>query len=96
MLASLVIQLIALATPLLTQTIIDKVVVHRTHSTLIVIVVGMAVFMLFSALLSWLCQYPVLHTGNRVDAVLGASVFEHLFKLPPLSVVSQRFHARSS
>ncbi len=84
LLASLVIQLIALATPLFTQTIIDKVVVHHSQSTLLVIAIGMAVFMLFSAGLSWLRQYLVLHTGNRVDAVLGSAVFERLFKLPPL------------
>lgn len=84
LLASLVIQLIALATPLFTQAIIDKVVVHRTESTLIVLAIGMFMFMLFSAGLSWLRQYLVLHTGNRVDAVLGASVFERLFKLPPM------------
>lgn len=97
--ASLVIQLIALATPLFTQAIIDKVVVHHTQSTLIVIAIGMAVFMLFSAGLSWLRQYLVLHTGNRVDAVLGSSVFEHLFKLPPMyfqhrptGVIAARLH----
>lgn len=99
LLASLVIQLIALATPLFTQTIIDKVVVHRTQSTLIVIAIGMAVFMVFSAGLSWLRQYLVLHTGNRVDAVLGSSVFERVFKLPPLyfqhrptGVIAARLH----
>ena len=99
LLASLVIQLIALATPLFTQAIIDKVVVHRTQSTLVVIALGMIVFMLFSAALSWLRQYLVLHTGNRVDAVLGASVFERLFKLPPLyfqhrptGVIAARLH----
>lgn len=99
LLASLVIQLIALATPLFTQAIIDKVVVHHTQSTLIVIALGMAVFMLFSAALSWLRQYLVLHTGNRVDAVLGSSVFERLFKLPPLyfqhrptGVIAARLH----
>jgi len=80
---SLVIQLLALATPLFTQLVIDKVVVHRTESTLIVIGVGLAVFMIFSAILSWIRQYLVLHTGNRVDAVLGAAVFEHVLKLPP-------------
>ena len=83
LLASLVIQLLALGTPLFTQTIIDKVVVHRTESTLIVIGIGMTVFMIFSALLTWVRQYLVLHTGNRVDAVLASSVFDHLFKLPP-------------
>ncbi|MBX9868793.1 MAG: peptidase domain-containing ABC transporter, partial [Burkholderiaceae bacterium] len=99
LLASLVIQLIALATPLFTQAIIDKVVVHRTQSTLVVIALGMLVFMIFSAGLSWLRQYLVLHTGNRVDAVLGSAVFEHLFKLPPLyfqhrstGVIAARMH----
>jgi len=83
LLASLVIQLLALGTPLFTQTIIDKVVVHRTESTLIAIGIGMAVFMVFSALLTWVRQYLILHTGNRVDAVLASEVFDHLFKLPP-------------
>jgi subfamily B ATP-binding cassette protein HlyB/CyaB len=97
--ASLIIQLLALGVPLLTQAIIDKVVVHRTESTLIAIAIGMAVFMLFSAALTWVRQYLVLHTGNRVDAVLGAAVFEHLFKLPPryfehrpTGVIAARLH----
>ncbi|MHB1677388.1 MAG: peptidase domain-containing ABC transporter [Sulfuriferula sp.] len=99
LIASLIIQLLALGTPLFTQVIIDKVVVHRTQSTLIVIGIGLAVFMLFSALLSWVRQYLILHTGNRVDAVLGAAVFEHLFKLPPryfehrpTGVITARLH----
>jgi ATP-binding cassette, subfamily B, bacterial HlyB/CyaB len=83
LIASLFIQLLALGTPIFTQVVIDKVVVHRTQSTLMVIAIGMGLFAIFSALLSWVRQYLVLHTGNRVDAVLGAAVFEHLLKLPP-------------
>jgi subfamily B ATP-binding cassette protein HlyB/CyaB len=83
LIASLFIQLLALGTPVFTQVVIDKVVVHRTQSTLAVIAMGMALFAIFSALLSWVRQYLVLHTGNRVDAVLGSAVFEHLLKLPP-------------
>jgi len=83
LIASLLIQLLALGTPVFTQIVIDKVVVHRTASTLAVIGIGMVIFTVFSALLSWIRQYLVLHTGNRVDAVLGAAVFEHLLKLPP-------------
>lgn len=82
LLASLAIQLMALATPLFTQVVIDKVVVHHTINTLIVIGVAMAVFMIFSAIMSWVRQYLILHTGNRIDAVLGSKVFEHLVKLP--------------
>ncbi|MDH5206031.1 MAG: peptidase domain-containing ABC transporter [Hylemonella sp.] len=99
LIASLVIQLLALGVPLFTQIIIDKVVVHRTQSTLIVIGIGLAVFMVFSALLTWVRQYLVLHTGNRVDAVLGATVFAHLLKLPtryfehrPTGVIAARLH----
>ena len=98
--ASLVIQLIALATPLFTQVIIDKVVTHQTASTLAVIAAGLVIFMLFSAALTWVRQYLVLHTGNRVDAQLGSAVFEHLFRLPlryfehrPTGVIAARMHA---
>ncbi|HMV07147.1 MAG TPA: peptidase domain-containing ABC transporter, partial [Accumulibacter sp.] len=32
--------------------------------------------------MTWLRQYLILHTGNRIDAVLGAQVFRHLLQLP--------------
>jgi len=80
--ASLAMQLVALATPLFTQVVIDKVVVHHTESTLWVVGTALIMFMLFSAGMSWMRQYLVLHTGNRVDAVLGQTVFRHLFRLP--------------
>ena len=81
LLASLFIQLIGLAMPLFTQAIIDKVVVHQTQSTLIAIAIGLVMFMLFNTGMSWLRQYLVLHTGNRVDAVLGSRVFRHLLQV---------------
>jgi len=81
-LASLAIQLVALATPLFTQVVIDKVVVHQTRSTLVTIAVAMALFVLFSSAMTWMRQYLIIHTGNRVDAILGAKVFRHLFRLP--------------
>ncbi|PPK76522.1 ATP-binding cassette, subfamily B, HlyB/CyaB [Methylobacter tundripaludum] len=82
LLASLALQLVGLATPLFTQTVIDKVIVHHSMSTLVVIAVGMAIFMVFNAVMSWVRQYLVTHTGNRIDSVLGAQVFAHLFRLP--------------
>ncbi len=82
LLASLAIQLVGLATPIFTQVVIDKVVVHHTESTLWVVGLGLAMFMAFGAVMTWMRQYLVLHTGNRVDAVLGHSVFRHLFRLP--------------
>ena len=81
--ASLVLQLIALAVPLCTQVVIDKVVVHHTASTLAVILSALGLFVAFGAALSYARQYLLLHTGNRIDAVLGMRVFEHLLRLPP-------------
>lgn len=80
--ASLALQLVGLATPLFTQVVIDKVVVHQTQSTLVAIGVGLALALLFSAAFTWVRQYLVLHTGNRIDAVLGSRVFCHLLRLP--------------
>lgn len=82
LLASLLIQLVGLATPLFTQVIIDKVVVHQIKSTLIVLGLALIMFMIFTAIMTWLRQYLVLHTGNRIDAVLGSNVFRHLLRLP--------------
>jgi subfamily B ATP-binding cassette protein HlyB/CyaB len=99
LLASLSIQLMALATPLFTQAIIDKVIVHQTHSTLMVVGFALAMFMLFSAAMTWVRQFLVIHTGNRIDAVLGTYVFSHLLRLPvryfeqrPTGVVVSRLH----
>lgn len=82
LIASLILQLVGLATPLFTQVIIDKVVVHQTQSTLIAIGAGMVFAIIFSASFTWIRQYLVIHTGNRIDAVLGHRVFAHLLKLP--------------
>jgi len=82
LLASLAVQTMALATPVFTQVIIDKVIIHQTMSTLAVIAVALGVFVVFTAVMKWVRQYLVLHTGNRIDAVLGVQVFEHLLKLP--------------
>lgn len=97
--ASFAIQLVALAAPLCTQVVIDKVIVHQTLNTLTVIAIVLGIFLLFNAGMSWVRQYLVLHTGNRVDAVLGTRTFGHLLALPvryfehrPTGVLVARLH----
>jgi len=82
LIASFFIQLLALLVPLLTQTVIDKVMTHRTLNTLTVIAAALLLVTLFSSVLSWLRQYYVIHAGTRIDAVLAADVFSHLLRLP--------------
>jgi subfamily B ATP-binding cassette protein HlyB/CyaB len=80
--ASFVIQLFALATPLIFQVVIDKVLVHRGLSTLEVLVAGLALIAIFDATLSGLRTYLFSHTSNRIDVELGTRIFRHLLRLP--------------
>ena len=82
LLASLVIHLVALAAPLVSLEIIDNVLPHQTRGSLVVLACSLAFVIVFTAVVSWLRQYLVLHTGNRIDAVLGNQVLRHLLRLP--------------
>ncbi len=80
--ASLFVQLFALATPIFFQLVVDKVLVHKGLSTLIVLVVGMVTLGLFETVLQFLRTYTLSHTTNRIDVELGRRLFHHLFRLP--------------
>lgn len=80
--AALVIQLFALTTPLFTQIIIDKVLVHKSISTLNVVAVGMLIIIVFEGGLNILQTHLMAHTSNRIDVTLGGRVVNHLLRLP--------------
>lgn len=82
MIASLFVQFCALATPLFFQLVVDKVLVHKASSTLLVLVVGLAALGLFETLLQYLRAYTLTHTTNRIDVELGRRLFHHLLRLP--------------
>ncbi len=82
LLSSFVLQLFALLTPLFTQVVIDKVLVHKGFTTLHVLAIGMVALALFDALLSGLRTYLFSHTTNRIDVGLGAQLFRHILSLP--------------
>ena len=80
--ASLFVQLFALATPIFFQLVVDKVLVHKGMSTLVVLVIGMVTLGLFETILQFLRTYTLSHTTNRIDVELGRRLFHHLFRLP--------------
>jgi subfamily B ATP-binding cassette protein HlyB/CyaB len=80
--ASFFLQLFALISPLFFQVVIDKVLVHRTLSTLDVLVVGLIAVAIFETVLGILRTYLFAHTTNRIDVELGARLFRHLVALP--------------
>lgn len=80
--ASLVLQIFALATPLIFQVVIDKVLVHKGVTTLNVLSVALVAIVLFETLLGALRAYLFTHTTSRVDVELGAKLYRHLLGLP--------------
>lgn len=80
--ASFFLQLFALLTPLFTQVVIDKVLVHKGFTTLHVLAIGMIALAIFDATLGGLRTYLFSHTTNRIDVGLGAQLFRHILALP--------------
>jgi subfamily B ATP-binding cassette protein HlyB/CyaB len=82
LIASFFLQMFALVSPLFFQVVVDKVLVHRTLSTLDVLVAGLIAVGLFETILGVLRTYVFAHTTNRIDVELGARLFRHLIALP--------------
>lgn len=80
--ASLFLQFMGIAMPLITQVIIDKVIGNAGYSTLTVIGVSMIIFFFMQSLLTFLKTYIMNHTTNKLDAILGTRLFRHLIALP--------------
>ena len=80
--ASFALQLFALISPLFFQVVVDKVLVHRSLSTLDVVMIALVAVGIFEAVLGGLRTYLFSHTTNRVDVELGAKLFRHLLTLP--------------
>jgi subfamily B ATP-binding cassette protein HlyB/CyaB len=82
MLGSFMVQLFGLISPLFTQVILDKVIVHRTLSTLDILSIAFIFTTVFELLFNLVRNYSFVHTANKIDAVLGSKLFRHLFALP--------------
>lgn len=79
---SFFLQSFGLITPLFSQVIIDKVLIHKGVSTLDVLVLGLVIINVFEMILNVTRTYLFSHTTNRVDVILGAKLFKHLLALP--------------
>src|SRR3989339_658136 len=65
-------------TPLFTQVILDKVIVHHSMTTLDVIAIAFIAIVGLEFLLNIVRNYIFLHTANKIDAKLGSKLFNHL------------------
>lgn len=82
LIATFVIQILGILTPVMTQVVVDKVLSHRTLSTLNVLAIGILIVYVFDLILALAKNYLFTHTTNRIDVLLSAKLFKHLFALP--------------
>jgi ATP-binding cassette, subfamily B, bacterial HlyB/CyaB len=80
-LTSIVIQVFGLVTPLITQLLLDRVVVQRSDRTLIALGIGLILFSAFRLGLKSLRQYLLDHTANRIDLALVVGFINHTLRL---------------
>lgn len=79
---SLLLQGFGLLTPFFTQTIIDRVLTHRSVSTMDVMLAGMILVALFNQFMVALRTYLFVHTTNKIDVTLSAHLFRKVTELP--------------
>lgn len=88
--ASFTLQLLGLATPLITQVVIDKVMVQESLPTLDVMAIALLFTAIFEAVLGILRLFIFTHTARRLDLSLSAQLFRHLMRLPLAYFESRR------
>lgn len=81
LLASILINLFVLATPLFTMNVYDKVVPNDAIATLWVLAVGIIVVYLFDTILRFLRNYLLEIAGKKSDIIMSSILFAHTLNL---------------
>jgi subfamily B ATP-binding cassette protein HlyB/CyaB len=80
--AAIAMQLLALASPVFFQLVIDKVLTHQSITTLWTLAIGILIALAFDAGFGFLRQMLTLAATNKIDMHLTRRVFHHLLSLP--------------
>jgi ATP-binding cassette, subfamily B, bacterial len=79
---SALVQVFALATPLLVGVLVDRVVPHQNVDLLVVLAVGLGALVVFNLLAVLIRSHLLLELRTRLDAQLTLDFVEHLVGLP--------------
>ena len=81
-LLSIMLQVVAVATPFYIQLIVDDVLVAGDLELLVILAIGFALLMMVEILNFGVRALTIAMTGNQLNLQLSANVIQHLFKLP--------------
>ena len=80
--SSMIINILALGSPIFFQLVIDKVLVHKGLSTLQTLAIGMIFLLCFDAAFNYIKRTLLLYATNKIDIRLTRRTFSHLLYLP--------------
>ncbi len=81
-LASVLLQVFGLATPLFAQVVLDRVMPHKSFATLNLFAVGFLIFGMWRIALTAARQYLLDYFANRMDVTLIGGFMSHTLRLP--------------
>lgn len=81
-LASLLLNIFGLATPLFTQNVVDRVLVHQNTSMLNIMLIGMLIVLIFRIATMIVRQYLIIHTSMKIDLSMLVLFYKHILALP--------------
>src|SRR5262249_14823906 len=76
--AAFIVNLLALAYPLFTMNVYDRVVPNAAVPSLVALAVGLVLAILFDFVLRTVRSRIIDLTGKKIDVVLAANIFEHV------------------
>jgi HlyB family type I secretion system ABC transporter len=80
--ASIALQLFGLISPIFTQLILDRAVIHKSADSLNAFVIGLLLMAFFQIAMSTLRQYLIFITAIRIDTAMIVGFIRHAFSLP--------------
>ncbi|MGR5147178.1 type I secretion system permease/ATPase [Photobacterium alginatilyticum] len=89
LLVSLMMQVIALVTPMLFENVIDRVLISRSLSSLQVLGIAMLALAVFEPLYGFMRSWLFANLASKVNSELSSRLYQHLVSLP-LSYFQQR------
>ena len=80
-LASVVVNLLALAVPIFTMNVYDRVFPNAALVTLWSLVAGVGIALVLDAILKWVRARAIDNVGRRVDLAVSSTIFRHISDL---------------
>jgi ATP-binding cassette subfamily C protein LapB len=79
--AAFIINIIALASPLFTMSVYDRIIPNGALPSLIALAIGMGIAIAFDFIMRTVRSRIIDMTGKKLDVVLASNIFEHVLSL---------------